>query len=215
MALFQLLIFRHRVPQTGIVALECRAMKSTKQVLSLLILILLTGNLTISVLTQGATPQGGARERAADLRRQLSDVEAKQAELQARLQQIEENLKPENIERSLAGVGSTRPEELREQRRRQLEIERTGVRSQLDLLAASHSRLETSILQADGEAYRQSANGVTAGPSQTASGQDADIPAAVRRSRRPKRSKAKKQKRAKTHKTTGLERLRNRSYLDC
>jgi hypothetical protein len=192
-----------------------QAMKSTKHVLSLLVLILLAGNLTISVLAQGATPQVGARERAADLRRQLSDVEAKQAELQARLQQIEENLKPENIERSFAGVGSTRPEELREQRRRQLEIERTGVRSQLDLLATSHSRLETAIVQADGEAYRQSANGVTGGPSQTASGQEADIPAVVRRPRRLKRSKAKKQRRAATHKTTGLALPRNRSLLAC
>jgi len=214
MALFQLLSFRHRVPQTGIVALECRLMKSTKHVLSLLVIILLAVNLTISAFAQGATPQSSARERAAELRRQLSDVEAKQAELQARLQQIEENLKPENIESSLAGVGSTRPEELREQRRRQLEIERTGVRSQLDLLATSHSRLETAVVQADGEAYRQSATGVTAGPSQTASGQYADTPT-VRRRRRPKRSRAKKPRRATTHKTTGLALPRNRAVLAC
>jgi len=172
-------------------------MKSTRHVLSLLVIFLLA----VSAFAQGATPQSSARDRAADLRRQLSDVEAKQAELQTRLKQIEENLKPENIESSLAGVGSTRPEELREQRRRQLEIERTGVRSQLDLLANSHTRLETAILQADGEAYRQSANGVTGGPSQTVSGQDADIP--VRRPRRLKR-RTKKQKRATTQKTISL-----------
>jgi len=185
-------------------------MKSTRHVLSLLVIFLLA----VSAFVQGATPQSSARDRAADLRRQLSDVEAKQAELQTRLKQIEENLKPENIESSLAGVGSTRPEELREQRRRQLEIERTGVRSQLDLLANSHTRLETAILQADGEAYRQSANGVTGGPSQTVSGQDADIPA-VRRARRLKRNKGKKQKRTTTHKTTGLVAPPNGSYLDC
>lgn len=213
MALFQLLIFRHHGPQTGIVALEYTAMQSTRHVLSLLVLTFLAGNLTMSVFAQGATPQSSARERVADLRRQLSDVEARQAELQARLQQIEENLKPENIERGLAGVGSTRPEELREQRRRQLEIERTGVRSQLDLLATSRSRLETAVVQADGEAYRQSANGVTGGPSQTASGQEADIPAVVRRPRRPKRSRVKKQKRVTAKKTTGLAPLRNGSLL--
>ena len=213
MVLFQLLIFRHRVSQVGIVPLDFWAMKSTKHVLSLLVLLLLAGNLTISVFAQGATPQSSARDRAADLRRQLSDVEAKQAELQAHLQQIEENLKPENIERSLAGVGSTRPEELREQRRRQLEIERTGVRSQLDLLASNHSRLEAAVVQADGEAYRQSANGVTVGPSQTASGQDANIP--VRRPRRLKRRKAKKQKRATTQKAISLAAPTNGSYLDC
>jgi len=172
-------------------------MKSTRHVLSLIVIFLLA----VSAFAQGATPQSSARDRAADLRSQLSDVEAKQAELQTRLKQIEENLKPENIESSLAGVGSTHPEELREQRRRQLEIERTGVRSQLDLLANSHTRLETAILQADGEAYRQSANGVTGGPSQTVSGQDADIP--VRRRRRLKR-RTKKQKRATTQKTISL-----------
>ena len=180
-------------------------MKSTKHVLSLLILIFLAGNLTMPVFGQGATPQSSARERAADLRRQLSDVEARQAELQPRLQQIEENLKPENIESSLAGVGSTRPEELREQRRRQLEIERTGVRSQLDLLATSHSRLETAIVQADGETYRQSATAVTGGPSQTASGPESEVPAVVSRPSQPKRSKAKKHKRVTTKKTTGSQ----------
>jgi hypothetical protein len=210
MALFQLLIFRHRVPQARIVALECRAMKSTRHMLSLLVIFLLA----VSAFAQSATPQSSARDRAADLRRQLSDVEAKQAELQAHLQQVEENLKPENIERSLAGVGSTRPEELREQRRRQLEIERTGVRSQLDLLASNHSRLEAAAVQAEGEAYRQSANGVTGGPSQTASGQDPGTPT-VHRPRRLKRRKAKKQKRATTHKTTGLAPPRNRSSLNC
>jgi hypothetical protein len=196
MALFQLLIFRHRLPQPRIIALECRAMKSTRHVVSLLVIFLLA----VSAFAQSATPQSSARDRAADLRRQLSDVEAKQAELQTRLKQIEENLKPENIENSLAGVGSTRPEELREQRRRQLEIERTGVRSQLDLLGNSHTRLETAILQADGEAYRQSANGVTGGPSQTVSGQG-DIP--IRRPRRLKR-RTKKQKHATTQKTITL-----------
>src|SRR5882672_11821572 len=101
--------------------------------------------------------QNGAQEKAASLRAQLSEVETKQAELQTRLQKLEENLKPENIENSLAGVGSTHPEDLRSQRRRQLEIERNGVQTQLNLLATSHSRLETAIAQADAEAYHQSA----------------------------------------------------------
>ncbi|PYS72091.1 MAG: hypothetical protein DMF73_09085 [Acidobacteria bacterium] len=57
----------------------------------------------------------------------------------------------------MAGVGSVHPEELREARRRQLEIEKRGVQSQLDVLAASRSRLETAIAAADAEGYRQSA----------------------------------------------------------
>ena len=101
--------------------------------------------------------QSNAQERAANLRAQLIEAQARQAELQSRLQQLDEDLKPENIERSLAGVGSVHPEELREARRRQLEIERRGVQSQLDVLAASRSRLETAIAAADAESYRQSA----------------------------------------------------------
>jgi methylmalonyl-CoA mutase cobalamin-binding subunit len=101
--------------------------------------------------------QNNAQERAASLRAQLVEVQARQAELQTRFQQLEEDLKPENIERSLAGVGSVHPEELREARRRKLEIERKGVQSQLDVLAASRTRLETAIAAADAESYRQSA----------------------------------------------------------
>ena len=101
--------------------------------------------------------QTTAQERAANLRRQLVEVQAKQAEMETRLQQLEENLKPENIEKGLAGIGSTRPEELREQRRRQLEIERKSVQTRLEQLATSRTRLETGIVQADAAAYHSSA----------------------------------------------------------
>src|SRR6476659_4103613 len=89
------------------------------------------------------------QERAANLRAQLADLQAKQTELQTRMPQIDEEIKPEKIERSLAGIGSTHPEELREQRRRQLEIERKGVQTQLDTLTASRARLEAAISSAD------------------------------------------------------------------
>ena len=103
-----------------------------------------------------------AAERAAQLRVQLSDIQTQEADLQTRLAQINEDIKPENIERSLAGVGSTRPEELREARRRQLEIQRQGVQTQLNVLAASRQRLESAIASADAEAYRQ-----VVGPNET------------------------------------------------
>ena len=101
--------------------------------------------------------QASAEKAAGDLRAQLSDVEAKQSELEQRVRQIDEDLKPENIERSLALTGSTHPEELREQRRRQLEKEKEGVRAQMDQLAASRTRLEAAIAAADAESYRRSA----------------------------------------------------------
>jgi hypothetical protein len=96
-------------------------------------------------------------ESVEKLRSQLLDVQAQEETLRARAQQLEEALKPENIERSLAGIGSTKPEELRESRRRQLTIERDGVLAQLKLLETSRTRLERSLADAEARAYQQSA----------------------------------------------------------
>ncbi len=118
--------------------------------------------MVLAVSSQVAGQGTSAAQRADELRLQLLDTQAKEAELEARARQLDEALKPENIERSLAGIGSTRPEELREQRRRQLTIERDGVRAQLKLLATSRERLETAIRSTEGIAYQQSAE--TTGP---------------------------------------------------
>lgn len=95
-----------------------------------------------------------AEQRSADLWKQLRDVEAQQSDLQARAEEIDYALKPENIERAVAGYGSTHPEELREQRRKQLEGEKARVQKQLDQLAANHAHLETAIAGADAEVER-------------------------------------------------------------
>src|SRR6266480_763668 len=89
------------------------------------------------VLLTAVVAQTSAQEQVAKLRAQLVDVQAQQDENQVRLQQLEEALKPENIEHSLAGVGSTHPEELREQRRQQLEIQKRRLQSQFEVLVAS------------------------------------------------------------------------------
>jgi len=116
--------------------------------------------------------QTTAADRAASLRSQLVEAQTRQTELQTRLQRLDEDLKPENIERTFAGVGSTRPEDLRETRRRQLEIEKRSIQSQLDVIAASRTRLEAAIARADAESYHQSAGiGPNAGqPSNNAVG---------------------------------------------
>jgi hypothetical protein len=57
--------------------------------------------------------QPSAQQRADSLRSQLVEVDLKKLDLQKRREQLEYELKPENIERGLAGVGSTHPEELR------------------------------------------------------------------------------------------------------
>ena len=98
-----------------------------------------------------------AAEEADNLRLQLIDVQTQQEALRYRAAELDEALKPENIQRSLAGVGSTRPEELREARRKQLQIERDAVTKQLSVLDTSRARLEAAILDADGRAYHESA----------------------------------------------------------
>jgi chromosome segregation ATPase len=95
-----------------------------------------------------------AEQRAAQLRTELRDVQSKQAALEARAEEIDFALKPENIERSVAGYGTTRPEELRAQRRLQLESEKERVRKQLDQMRTGSQRLEEAIAAADVEIER-------------------------------------------------------------
>src|ERR1700759_5000833 len=73
-------------------------------------------------------------QRVEALRAQLRDVTDKETQLQAREQQLDEDLKPENIEHSLAGVGTTDAAALRDQRRQQLEREKAGGEEQLQSL---------------------------------------------------------------------------------
>src|SRR5262249_3952274 len=86
-------------------------------------------------------------------------LDAKQEAAQLQVQQLAEALKPENIEHSLAGIGSTKPEELREQRRRQLLIEKKTSDAQLEQLTLKRTQLETALSAAEVQAYQQSAGG--------------------------------------------------------
>lgn len=136
-----------------------------KRALGLVLFLALVAGFTANVTAQDASNVSESSDTSLDtLRSQLLDAQAKQAELEARQHQLDEDLKPENIERSLAGVGSTKPEELRESRRRQLSIERDGVRTQLNLVATSRERLESVIHLAETQAYQQNASGSGSGP---------------------------------------------------
>jgi hypothetical protein len=116
-------------------------------------LILLSSVVVFVNAQQGTT----AADRVNQLKLQLLELQGKEEELKTRAAQLEEARKPDNIERSLAGVGSTRPEELRETKRRQLTIERDGVLAQLKIVETSRNRLEASLREAEGRAYQESA----------------------------------------------------------
>ena len=124
-----------------------------RQKVGLILFLLL---LTFSGAVQAQEARSAA-ESAERLRAQLLEIQTKEDALNARAEYLDEALRPENIERSLAGIGSTRPEELRESRRRQLQAQRDGVTAQLRVLETSRLRLEAAILDADARAYQQSA----------------------------------------------------------
>lgn len=92
-----------------------------------------------------------AEQRSESLRQQQLDVETKLADVQSRLEQTEYWLKPENIERATATFGSTRPEEAREARKRQLEGERSRFLAQIKILENSRTRLEVAAANSDAE----------------------------------------------------------------
>lgn len=90
-----------------------------------------------------------AEQRAEMLRKQLLELIEKETTLKSRAVQIEEDMRPENIERTTSLAGTTRPAELREARRKVLDTERRGVASLLNQIAEGRDRLEDDVRQAD------------------------------------------------------------------
>jgi exonuclease VII large subunit len=90
-----------------------------------------------------------AEERAEVLRKQLIDLIEKETAYKSRMAQFDEDLRPENIDRSMAGVGGTRTAEMRDTRRRVLENDKRGVENLLNVTAQSRIRLEEDVRQAD------------------------------------------------------------------
>ncbi|HYG10717.1 MAG TPA: hypothetical protein VD835_12260, partial [Pyrinomonadaceae bacterium] len=90
-----------------------------------------------------------AEQRAENLQTQLRDVLEKEAGLLAQMDRVDEQLRPESIERQAALTGTFRPDELRDTIRRQLTAEKGRLRTQLDVLQASRTRLETALNNAD------------------------------------------------------------------
>jgi len=84
-------------------------------VISFLIAVLLVSAQSARLFAQDSP---SAAEAARQLRNQLSQLNDREAEIKIRLQELDYELKPENIEHYFAGYGSLHPEELREARRK-------------------------------------------------------------------------------------------------
>ena len=93
-----------------------------------------------------------AEQRGDVLRTQLLDLQMKEFDVQARLDDLDYRLRPDSIQQALALFGSPRPmDELRDDLRARLESEKGRANQQLELLAATQARLEAAIRDADAE----------------------------------------------------------------
>ena len=90
-----------------------------------------------------------AEQRAEMLRRQLLELIEKETLYRTRIAQLDEDARPENVERTLNPYGTTRTAELRDTRRKVLETDRRGYVALLVLATEGHTKLEEEVRQAD------------------------------------------------------------------
>lgn len=95
-----------------------------------------------------------AEQRAEMLRRNLLELIEKETLYRTRITQIDEDMRPENVERTLNPYGTTRTTELRDTRRRVLETDRRGHVALLALTTENRTRLDEEVRQADGLVQR-------------------------------------------------------------
>ncbi|HEY2866675.1 MAG TPA: hypothetical protein VGJ02_06255, partial [Pyrinomonadaceae bacterium] len=90
-----------------------------------------------------------AEQRSEDLRKQRFELVEKENSINLRLAQIEIDSRPEVIERSVATMGSLRPEELREAKRKGLDAEKQSLQSLLNDVTTTRAALDQSLLRSD------------------------------------------------------------------
>jgi membrane protein involved in colicin uptake len=135
------------------------------------------------------------------LRDQLGDVAEKEAQLRERARQLDEELRPENVERSVAAIGTTDARAVREQRRQQLERQKAAVDEQLTSLAASRARLEAAVASAEAEVVRLRAAALGANDATPRAGPTAAVtrptaePPVKKRNVSPRKSKPRRRNR--------------------
>lgn len=92
-----------------------------------------------------------AEQRAAGIEKRQIELVEKEGELRARLVQVENELNPQSIDRSVALEGSTQTPEIKEARRKALQAERISLSSvvqqlQLSLREAANDLREAQLL---------------------------------------------------------------------
>lgn len=90
-----------------------------------------------------------AEQRSENLRKQLFDFIDKENSLKTRIEQINNDARPEIIERSVALVGTVHPEEIRDMRKKSLQIEKANLESLLRQVSANRANLEANVQKSD------------------------------------------------------------------
>lgn len=90
-----------------------------------------------------------AETRTETLRKQLFDVIDREGQIRTRLDQIAADIRPEMIERQVAFSGSLKPEELRDARRKSMEIEKRNLELRLTELQTQRTNLESNVQKSD------------------------------------------------------------------
>lgn len=94
--------------------------------------------LNLDILTRAET-------RSESLRKQMFDMIEKESSVKLRLEQIDNDSRPEMIDRSAAFSGSLRPEEIREARRKNMASEKLNLQNLLTEIQTSRSNLDSSL----------------------------------------------------------------------
>ena len=90
-----------------------------------------------------------AEQRSENLRKQVFDMMEKENNIKTRIDSLEYDLRPEMIERNAAMVGTLRPEEIRDSRKKSLQSEKTNLQNLLVEVQRTRASLEISLARAD------------------------------------------------------------------
>jgi len=90
-----------------------------------------------------------AEQRLEILQKFQIELTQKEGEIRTRMGQVEEAMQPDNIDRSIAFIGTTRGEEMRGNRRQTLEIERKSLQNVLAQIQRNLSQTGDELKQAE------------------------------------------------------------------
>lgn len=90
-----------------------------------------------------------AEQRAEGLRKQVFEMIEKENTVKTKIDSLEYGLRPEEIDRSTAFIGSLRPEEIRASRKKSMEAEKTNLQSLLTQIQRTRTTLEASLLRSE------------------------------------------------------------------